>query len=112
MMATSPLIEMLSEKVHESWMAEKQRQGFADHTFLKCPVGFFEAGECAYPREKHHTDMLPYAELGESTKDYDRATVRAVLAAAESAGFNIVQIPLEEIEPDAQPADSRPEYTG
>ena len=36
---------------------------------------------CQLPEEKHHADMVPFNALPDATKDYDRATVRAVLAA-------------------------------
>lgn len=74
--------ERLARRVHDSWMAEKQRQGFADHVYRRveahCP-----ACEpcCELPANRHHSDMRPYDELPEHVKDYDRATVRAVLDA-------------------------------
>ncbi len=52
----STILERLAEAVHRGWMAEKRRQGVSQHP-----------------------DMLPYDQLPESVKDYDRATVRAVL---------------------------------
>lgn len=93
------LIEQLSEKVHASWMAEKVRQGFADHVWASDG----ERGEmrgcrvCIAGRDyfrsyaMHHTHMLPYADLPEHVREYDRVTVRAVLAAIEAAGSEIVQ---------------------
>lgn len=84
-------VEFISEKVHDSWWEEKKRQGF--HTPVAC--GFANEGNKALvaaigkdPRfhkycDKCHTDMYPYAELPENVKEYDRVTVRAVLAAEE-----------------------------
>lgn len=67
-MEEKKLIELLSEKVHNAWMKEKEAQGFS-------------YGK-EYDKEKRkHPDMLPYNELKEEVKEYDRATVRAVLQA-------------------------------
>ena len=62
------LIELLSEKVHNAWMKEKEAQGFS-------------YGKDYDKEKKKHPDMLPYNELKEEVKEYDRATVRAVLQA-------------------------------
>ena len=51
------MIEFLSEKVHEAWAEEKHKQGIYDHP-----------------------DDIPYSELAENIKEYDRVTVRTVLA--------------------------------
>ena len=62
------LIELLSEKVHNAWMKEKEAQGFS-------------YGKDYDKEKKKHPDMLPYNKLKEEVKEYDRATVRAVLQA-------------------------------
>jgi hypothetical protein len=88
------LIERLSEKVHQAWESEKQRQGFADHTWETTCWDYSHCDhDCTRPgckvgrKEQHHTDMLPYADLPENVKEYDRATVRAVLAAIQESGY-------------------------
>ena len=50
--------ESICEAVHNGWWEEKKRQGVTDHP-----------------------DMIPYGELAESVKEYDRVTVRRVLDA-------------------------------
>lgn len=60
--------EALSKKVHDAWMEEKANQGFVYGKKLDLV-------------NKRHPDMLPYEELPENVKEYDRATVRAVLKA-------------------------------
>ena len=67
-MEETKLIELLSEKVHNAWMKEKEAQGFS-------------YGKDYDKEKKKHPDMLPYNELKEEVKEYDRATVRAVLQA-------------------------------
>ena len=89
-------VERLAEAVHQAWMAEKQRQGFADHPtcFVYAPLST-GAGQpaatsacriCGLGPDRHHPDMLPYKHLPEAIKDYDRATVRAVLRALAARG--------------------------
>lgn len=50
--------EEICESVHNGWWEEKKRQGVTKHP-----------------------DMLPYSELAEEVKEYDRVTVRRVLDA-------------------------------
>ena len=50
------LVEILAEKVYVSWQEEKHRQGIFDHP-----------------------DDIPYENLEDSKKEYDRVTVRTVL---------------------------------
>jgi hypothetical protein len=92
----SALVEQLSDKVHQAWAAEKQRQGFADHPWSdSCYM--VRSKNCSIPKDKHHADMIPYADLAENVKEYDRATVRAVLDAIHQAGYLIVpnmQVPV------------------
>jgi hypothetical protein len=85
------LIEQLSDKVHQGWEAEKIKQGFADHVIVSgCFPPYRDCHRCDLPTAKHHTDMLPYADLPEHVKEYDRATVRAVLGALDELGHRIV----------------------
>lgn len=48
--------EKICEDVHNAWWEEKKKQGVTDHP-----------------------DMIPYYDLSEEIKDYDRVTVRTVL---------------------------------
>jgi hypothetical protein len=52
------LVETLAEKVHEAWQEEKHKQGIYNHP-----------------------DDIPYSELKDNIKEYDRVTVRTVLNA-------------------------------
>lgn len=84
------LIERLSESVHQGWLAEKQAQGFADHVLEPRPMAMGRCRRCSLHSASHHTDMLPYAALAENVREYDRATVRAVLRALDAAGLAVV----------------------
>ena len=84
----SEIIEILSEKVHDAWWKEKEKQGF--HAPIDCVIvkSIPTVGEEETKREmftRHcdecHTDMYPYSELPEHIKEYDRVTVRTVLKA-------------------------------
>lgn len=59
------LVESLAEKVHESWQEEKHKQGIYNHP-----------------------DDIPYSELKDNIKEYDRVTVRTVLNALSSIFSN------------------------
>ena len=72
--------------VHEAWMTEKIRQGFADHVWIE-DLGSDGAGNwggallgcgyrigtlaCQAPRSKHHADMLDYDDLAPHIQEYD-----------------------------------------
>lgn len=63
-MFTLPDIELVSERVHESWVLMKKAQGFDSRKA--------EDGEEL---------MVPYSQLSEKAKNLDRATVKAVYKA-------------------------------
>ena len=51
-------LETIAEAVHNAWWAEKKKQGVTDHP-----------------------DMIPYSELSEEVKEYDRVTARTTIEA-------------------------------
>lgn len=63
----SALGERLAEHVHDVWAVGKIANGITDHK-----------------------DLIPYEELDEKTKDYDRNTALGTLKAIYAAGFKIV----------------------
>jgi adenylate cyclase len=86
-----PLIEHMAEAIHLAWMAEKHRQGYADHPWpLDWRIGVDHA--CGLSATRHHPDMLPYADLAENVKAYDRVTARAALTAVMQAGYRLVRV--------------------
>lgn len=85
--------EKIAEQVHQGWMRQKISAGFADHTIGSSGVqgfGFRLIQCCDLPSDRHHPDMLPYDQLADHIQEYDRATVRAVLAGIDAAGLVVV----------------------
>lgn len=72
------LIEQLAERVHEAWVRERESQGWT--------VGPVRSDEL-----KQHPSIKPYAELSESEKQLDRASVRATVKAIQSLGYQVVK---------------------
>lgn len=60
-----PLVEEIAAKVHDAWAFEKRKQG----------------------KHQDHPDWIPYEELPDNVKEYDRTTVRTVLAALVQMGY-------------------------
>lgn len=90
-------IEAIAAKVHQGWVEQKQLGGFKDHAFegqwVKRNRGAVWCCEiCHSPYSgEHHPDMLPYAELPENVKGYNRATARMVFAWLEENGWQVVR---------------------
>lgn len=80
--------EEIASKVHDAWWDEKSDQGF--HSPMDCNSKLSQevrnnprSGGSKFLKycDKCHADMYPYGDLPENVKDYDRATVSAVLKA-------------------------------
>lgn len=69
------ILETLAEAVHDAWRESKAAQGIQSRR-----------------SERGEELMVPYAELSETAKDLDRSSVRAVLAAADRAGFEVIPV--------------------
>lgn len=70
-----PILECLAEAEHERWMRTKLENGWT-------------AG--ARDNElKHHPDLIPYSELSEAVKDYDRAAIRNIPKYLEMIGYEL-----------------------
>jgi len=82
------LIEAIAGKVHDAWWETKKQGGFhhpnmcthTDDALLRFN------GSCP----KCHKDMIPYDDLPEEIKEYDRVTARTVLKALMELGYSIV----------------------
>jgi hypothetical protein len=71
------LTERLAESTHDVWAAQRMSQGW---------VYGSERNDAA----KTHPCLVPYADLPDSEKDYDRKTAMETLKAIMSLGYRIV----------------------
>lgn len=71
------LAEIIAKNVHEVWSSSRMKDGW---TF----------GEKRDDTEKKHPCLVPYEELPESEKDYDRQTSLETLKLISKLGFKIV----------------------
>lgn len=70
------LAEQLARNVHEVWSANRIKEGW-------------KYGEERDDLRKTHPCLVPYEELPESEKEYDRATSRETLKLILKLGFEI-----------------------
>jgi RyR domain len=70
------LTERLAENAHDNWALERLSQGW-------------RWGASRDDRARTHPDLVPYAELAESEKDYDRKTAIETLRAILKLGYRI-----------------------
>jgi hypothetical protein len=74
--ALKPLVEQLAENVHEQWSLLRISQGW-------------QYGPQRDDAHKHHPCLIPYADLPESEKEYDRRTVEETVRAICLLGYRI-----------------------
>lgn len=72
----SDLTEKLAENAHENWSKQRMKDGW---TF----------GEKRDNDAKTHPDLIPYAELSDPEKEYDRITAMETLKTIVSLGHKI-----------------------
>lgn len=70
-------IESIAENVHNAWWDEAKKQG-----------------------RENHPDMIPYADLSESVKEYDRKTAEAVIKSTKCMTHPYIYVDSTEIETD------------
>ena len=70
------LVEEMARNVHEVWAFNRMEQGWT-------------WGEKRNDQLKTHPDMLPYDELTEEEKDYDRNTSLETIKLILKLGFHI-----------------------
>ena len=73
-----PLIDMMSKNVHEVWAKTRISQGW---TF----------GQVRDDAKKHHPCLIPYEELSEEEKTYDRNTSLETIKLILKLGFKITK---------------------
>jgi ryanodine receptor 2 len=70
------LVERLAESAHDNWAQRRIADGWT-------------YGPERNDRDKRHPDLVAYADLPESEKEYDRLTVRETVKGILSLGFRI-----------------------
>jgi hypothetical protein len=70
------LTERLAENTHDIWARQRIAEGW-------------RYGPARDDAAKRHPDLVPYAELSDGEKEYDRATAMETLTAIISLGYRI-----------------------
>ena len=70
------LTERLAENVHEDWAKHRIAEGW-------------RWGPARSDSDKTHPDLIPYSQLSESAKQYDRQAAMAMLRALIALGYRI-----------------------
>ncbi|MBQ9902862.1 MAG: Ryanodine receptor Ryr [Clostridia bacterium] len=70
------LTELLSKNTHEVWSAGRMAQGWT-------------YGEVRDDAEKKHPDLIPYEELTDGEKSYDRNTAMETIKCILKLGYTI-----------------------
>ena len=73
------LAEILAKNTHEVWSKGKMEEGWI-------------YGETVDNHLKTHPDLIPYEQLSEAKKDYDRRTSMEALKVILSKGYKIVNM--------------------
>lgn len=71
-------IEQLAENIHKSWAKQRIADGWV-------------YGEERNDIRKTHPSLVPYNQLSESEKEYDRITVRETLKSILKMGYKIIK---------------------
>ncbi len=74
-----PLIEAMAKNVHEVWAQNRINEGWT-------------YGPVRDDARKEHPCLVPYEELPETEKEYDRATSQETLKLILKSGFDISKI--------------------
>lgn len=72
----SELVEQLAESVHDTWAARRLADGWV-------------WGPKRDDDAKTHPSLVPYAELSESEKEYDRGTVVETIKGMLALGYEV-----------------------
>ncbi len=80
------LVDGLAEYIHDSWWEEKAFQGFHH------PSEKHKEWDPKSPKkicDKCHLDMIPYADLPESSKRFDWVTIKNTLGGLRLLGYHV-----------------------
>jgi len=70
-------LERLAEHVHDLWSLRRMEEGWT-------------IGATRSDQVRTHPNLVPYAELGERDKNYDRMVARETLKAVIALGYRIL----------------------
>lgn len=73
------LIETIAQDVHDVWAVKRIKEGWS-------------YGEVRDDSKKQHPDLVPYADLPESEKDYDREMATHAIKVIKRLGYRILNI--------------------
>lgn len=73
-----PLIEEMAKNVHEVWAQNRMNEGWV-------------YGPVRDDNKKEHPCLVPYEDLPESEKDFDRSTSQETLKFIIKSGFKIIK---------------------
>lgn len=74
----NPLIEAMAENVHDTWAANRLADGW-------------KYGQKRNDTLKWHPCLVPYADLPEEEKAYDRQTAKSTISFILSKGYSIAK---------------------
>jgi ryanodine receptor 2 len=77
------LLEFLAENTHDQWAKQRMADGWS-------------YGPARDDKLKHHPDLVPYSQLTDAEKNYDRKTASEALKAIIALGYQIVPPPRSE----------------
>lgn len=72
------LTELLAKNTHDTWAEKRMKEGW----------------ECGVERDdknKLHPDLIPYEQLSDEEKEYDRITAMQTLKAILALGYKIIE---------------------
>lgn len=72
----TPLLEKLAENTHEVWAKQRMNEGWT-------------WGRQRDDSRKQHPGLVPYEQLSESEKDYDRVTASETLKVIIQLGYTL-----------------------
>ncbi len=73
------LVEKMAKNTHENWAKQRMEDGW-------------KYGKKRNDEKKEHPCLIPYEELSEEEKEYDRITSKETLKFIKKHGYNIEKI--------------------
>jgi hypothetical protein len=73
------IVEILAKNTHENWAKERMKNGW-------------KYGRKRNDRQKRHPNLVPYEELPETEKEFDRRTSLEALKVTKLLGYDIIKV--------------------